>query len=194
MLSSPEISRSCEGTANRCFTCRCVAARGYAFAARAGSRPVWDTASQYEPGSRFASRLPRIAASLSGQTHSCGRSFACNSPKVTLSGSYCERSRSAGPPSGSRRPSALNPWLLAAGVVLDLLFGDPHYRGASRTSDGPEFGADRRGPAEELRMDGYAGRILLFLLLGMLWVGRCIRTGRGRFPHCRRLHGLAGCS
>jgi adenosylcobinamide-phosphate synthase len=63
-----------------------------------------------------------------------------------------------------------NPWLLAAGVVLDLLFGDPEYalhpvRLIGRSLTWIET------ILRKLGLDGYLGGILLFLLLALLWAG-----------------------
>jgi adenosylcobinamide-phosphate synthase len=63
-----------------------------------------------------------------------------------------------------------NPWFLAAGVLLDLLLGDPHYaahpvRLIGRSLSGIERVLRKVGVA------GYTGGILLFLVLSLLWVG-----------------------
>ncbi len=63
-----------------------------------------------------------------------------------------------------------NAWVLGIAVVLDLLIGDPVYplhpvRIMGWTLTRLEAGL------RTLRMDGYFGGILLFILLAMLWVG-----------------------
>jgi adenosylcobinamide-phosphate synthase len=63
-----------------------------------------------------------------------------------------------------------DPWFLGAGVLLDLALGDPAYaahpvRMMGWTLTGFEKLLRRIG------LDGYLGGILLFLLLGVLWVG-----------------------
>jgi adenosylcobinamide-phosphate synthase len=63
-----------------------------------------------------------------------------------------------------------NPWFLAAGVLLDLLLGDPHYgahpvRLIGRSLSGIERVLRKAGLA------GYTGGILLFLVLSLWWVG-----------------------
>lgn len=63
-----------------------------------------------------------------------------------------------------------NPWLLAAGVALDLAVGDPYYamhpiRLVGRTLTWFEDRLRRLG------LNGYGGGILLFLLLAIVWVG-----------------------
>ena len=63
-----------------------------------------------------------------------------------------------------------NPWLLAGGVVLDLIFGDPHYRAHPVRLLGGSL-AWIEAALRKLGMDGYAGGTLLFLLLGIFWVG-----------------------
>jgi adenosylcobinamide-phosphate synthase len=63
-----------------------------------------------------------------------------------------------------------NPWFLAAGVVLDLLLGDPQYafhpvRLMGWTLSGVESVLRRIG------WNGFGGGILLFIALGFVWVG-----------------------
>jgi adenosylcobinamide-phosphate synthase len=63
-----------------------------------------------------------------------------------------------------------NPYFLAAGVLLDLLLGDPHYpahpvRLMGWTLSRIEAFLRRIG------FDGYGGGILLFVVLSVLWVG-----------------------
>jgi adenosylcobinamide-phosphate synthase len=63
-----------------------------------------------------------------------------------------------------------NPWLLAAGVGLDLALGDPYYsahpvRLMGRTLSGIEKALRRLG------FDGYGGGILLFVALSLIWAG-----------------------
>ena len=65
---------------------------------------------------------------------------------------------------------APDPWMLAAGVLLDLAFGDPVYpthpvRLIGWTLTQLENGLRRIG------LDGYGGGILLFLGLSTVWVG-----------------------
>ena len=65
---------------------------------------------------------------------------------------------------------APDPWMLAAGVLLDLAFGDPVYpahpvRLIGWTLTQLENGLRRIG------LDGYGGGILLFLALSTVWVG-----------------------
>ena len=65
---------------------------------------------------------------------------------------------------------APNPWMLAAGVLLDLAFGDPVYpahpvRLIGWTLTQLENGLRRIG------LEGYGGGILLFLGLSTVWVG-----------------------
>lgn len=63
-----------------------------------------------------------------------------------------------------------DPWLLAAGVGLDLLFGDPYYAAHPVRLMGTSLErmeALLRGAG----LDSYFGGMLLFLLLAFLWVG-----------------------
>lgn len=65
------------------------------------------------------------------------------------------------------RPSAE---LLAAGVVLDLLFGDPNYAAHPVRLMGA--GLSRvETLLRKIGLDGYLGGVLLFLTLALLWVG-----------------------
>jgi adenosylcobinamide-phosphate synthase len=64
------------------------------------------------------------------------------------------------------RPSA---WLLAAGVLLDLLFGDPYYAAHPVRLMGWTL-ARFETLLRKWRFDGYGGGILLFLTLVSLWV------------------------
>jgi adenosylcobinamide-phosphate synthase len=65
---------------------------------------------------------------------------------------------------------APNPWYLAAGVVLDLLLGDPNYRAhpvrlMGWTLTRTENALRRSG------FDGYGGGIALFFVLAFIWAG-----------------------
>lgn len=63
-----------------------------------------------------------------------------------------------------------NAWFLAAGVLLDLLLGDPQYAAHPVRLIGwtlSRFEVVLR----KLGLDGYAGGILLFFALSALWVG-----------------------
>jgi adenosylcobinamide-phosphate synthase len=63
-----------------------------------------------------------------------------------------------------------SPWLLAAGVVLDLLLGDPRYAAHPVRLMGWSL-SRIESALRRLGMDGYAGGVLLLLLLGIVWVG-----------------------
>jgi adenosylcobinamide-phosphate synthase len=63
-----------------------------------------------------------------------------------------------------------NPWFLAAGVALDLMFGDPRYAAHPVRLMGWSL-ARLEAMLRKFGMDGYAGGILLFLLLGGIWAG-----------------------
>lgn len=63
-----------------------------------------------------------------------------------------------------------NPWLLAAGVVLDLLLGDPHYPAHPVRLMGWSL-ARIEAALRKLGMDGYAGGVVLFMLLAVIWAG-----------------------
>jgi adenosylcobinamide-phosphate synthase len=63
-----------------------------------------------------------------------------------------------------------NPWLLASGVVLDLVLGDPYYPAHPVRLMGWSLARIEAG-LRKLGMDGYAGGILLLILLSLLWVG-----------------------
>jgi adenosylcobinamide-phosphate synthase len=60
--------------------------------------------------------------------------------------------------------------LLAAGVVLDLLFGDPNYAAHPVRLIGASL-SHIEALLRKIRLDGYFGGVLLFLLLALLWVG-----------------------
>ena len=63
-----------------------------------------------------------------------------------------------------------NPWFLAAGVVLDLLLGDPQYAAHPVRLMGSSLTAFET-VLRKFGMNGYAGGIVLLLLLAVLWVG-----------------------
>ena len=62
------------------------------------------------------------------------------------------------------------PWLLAAGVALDLAFGDPEYPAHPVRLIGWTLTQFENG-LRRVRLDGYGGGIVLFLLLSLVWVG-----------------------
>src|SRR5579863_8736703 len=61
-------------------------------------------------------------------------------------------------------------YALTAAVVLDLLFGDPVYRLHPIRLVGGTLAGLERG-LRRVGADGYLGGVLLFLLLGIVWVG-----------------------
>jgi adenosylcobinamide-phosphate synthase len=63
-----------------------------------------------------------------------------------------------------------DPALLAAGVVLDLLFGDPNYAAHPVRLIGASLSCIEAF-LRKVGLDGYLGGVLLFLLLSLLWVG-----------------------
>lgn len=63
-----------------------------------------------------------------------------------------------------------DPWLLALGVLLDFAFGDPRIAWHPVRLMGRSL-TDLESMLRKLRFDGYAGGILLFLLLAAFWVG-----------------------
>ena len=62
------------------------------------------------------------------------------------------------------------PWFLAAGVLLDLLLGDPHYPAHPVRLMGWTL-SRAEGMLRRIGFDGYAGGILLLVILGVVWVG-----------------------
>lgn len=63
-----------------------------------------------------------------------------------------------------------DPWLLAAGVVADLIFGDPVYAGHPVRLIGWTL-TRFENALRRIGMGGYAGGIALFLLLTSVWIG-----------------------
>jgi len=63
-----------------------------------------------------------------------------------------------------------DPWFLAAGVVLDLLFGDPNYAAHPVRLMGRSLSVFENW-LRAIGLNGYAGGILLFVLLSIVWVG-----------------------
>lgn len=61
------------------------------------------------------------------------------------------------------------PWLLGAGVILDLLIGDPRYAAHPVRLMGGTL-ARMEAVLRRMGLAGYAGGVLLFLVLGLLWV------------------------
>ena len=61
-----------------------------------------------------------------------------------------------------------NPWLLAAGVLLDLLFGDPEYRAHPVRLIGKVLEWNEKW-LRRIGIDGYFGGIQLFLRLSLVW-------------------------
>lgn len=62
------------------------------------------------------------------------------------------------------------PWFLAAGILLDLLLGDPHYSAHPVRLIGWTLSHAER-VLRRIGLDGYGGGILLFVILAILWVG-----------------------
>ena len=65
---------------------------------------------------------------------------------------------------------APNPWLLAAGVALDLLLGDPDYPAHPVRLIGWTL-TRTENALRKSRFDGYGGGIVLFVNLTVIWVG-----------------------
>ncbi|MGA7238112.1 MAG: adenosylcobinamide-phosphate synthase CbiB [Bryobacteraceae bacterium] len=63
-----------------------------------------------------------------------------------------------------------NPWILAAGVLLDLLIGDPYYPAHPVRLMGWTLSRIETF-LRKLRLDGYGGGVLLFIALSVTWVG-----------------------
>ncbi len=63
-----------------------------------------------------------------------------------------------------------DPWFLAAGVAADLLLGDPVYRAHPVRLIGWTL-TRFENTLRRAGLDGYAGGIALFALLGTIWVG-----------------------
>ena len=63
-----------------------------------------------------------------------------------------------------------DPWFLAAGILLDLLLGDPHYPAHPVRLMGWTLSRTENA-LRRLGLDGYAGGILLFVILAMVWAG-----------------------
>jgi adenosylcobinamide-phosphate synthase len=62
------------------------------------------------------------------------------------------------------------PWFLAAGILLDFLLGDPQYPAHPVRLIGWTLSRVER-LLRRMGFDGYAGGILLFLILVLVWVG-----------------------
>ncbi|MGH9486996.1 MAG: adenosylcobinamide-phosphate synthase CbiB [Terriglobales bacterium] len=62
------------------------------------------------------------------------------------------------------------PWLLGAGVLLDLLLGDPRYAAHPVRLIGGTL-ARIEGVLRRVGMAGYVGGVALFVVLSLLWVG-----------------------
>lgn len=62
------------------------------------------------------------------------------------------------------------PWFLGAGILLDLLLGDPEYPAHPVRLMGWTL-VRAEGVLRKIGFDGYAGGILLFLILVVLWTG-----------------------
>ncbi|HXE12017.1 MAG TPA: adenosylcobinamide-phosphate synthase CbiB [Bryobacteraceae bacterium] len=60
--------------------------------------------------------------------------------------------------------------LLAAGIILDLLFGDPNYAAHPVRLIGASL-SRIEAFLRKIGLDGYFGGVLLFLMLTLLWVG-----------------------
>ena len=67
------------------------------------------------------------------------------------------------------------PWLLAAGVALDLAFGDPVYSAHPVRLIGWTM-TKFESALRRVGLDGYGGGIALFLLLSLVWVGGLAAT------------------
>jgi adenosylcobinamide-phosphate synthase len=65
---------------------------------------------------------------------------------------------------------APNPWFLAAGVVLDLLLGDPEYRAHPVRLIGWTL-TRTENALRKSGFDGYGGGIALFFILALVWAG-----------------------
>jgi adenosylcobinamide-phosphate synthase len=63
-----------------------------------------------------------------------------------------------------------NAWILVAGVLLDLLLGDPHYPAHPVRLMGWTLSRFEE-LLRKVRFDGYLGGILLLVLLSAVWVG-----------------------
>jgi adenosylcobinamide-phosphate synthase len=63
-----------------------------------------------------------------------------------------------------------DPVLLAAGVVLDLMFGDPNYAAHPVRLIGASL-SRMEAFLRKVGLDGYLGGVLLFLVLSLCWVG-----------------------
>ena len=63
---------------------------------------------------------------------------------------------------------APNPWVLAAGVVLDLLLGDPNYRAHPVRLIGWTL-TRTENALRKSGFDGYGGGIALFFVLAFVW-------------------------
>jgi adenosylcobinamide-phosphate synthase len=71
---------------------------------------------------------------------------------------------------GLSLPLAPDPMLLAAAVVADLALGDPSYAAHPVRLLGRTLALVERG-LRRVGADGYAGGVLLFLILVLVWVG-----------------------
>ena len=65
---------------------------------------------------------------------------------------------------------APNPWFLAAGVVLDLLLGDPNYAAHPVRLMGWTLTRTEKA-LRKSGFDGYGGGIALFFVLALVWAG-----------------------
>ena len=72
---------------------------------------------------------------------------------------------------------APNPWFLAAGVVLDLLLGDPNYPAHPVRLIGWTL-TRTENALRNAGFDGYGGGIALFLILSCGVGGRDLTRGR----------------
>lgn len=62
------------------------------------------------------------------------------------------------------------PWFLAAGILLDLLLGDPQYAAHPIRLMGGTL-SRMESALRKVRLDGYVGGVLLFVMLAVVWVG-----------------------